>query len=119
VSFVSLQKGAGEDEISYAPAGRPILPLGADLTDFADAAAVVAQLDLVISVDTAIAHLAGALGKPCWVMLPATDNEWRWTHARTGPASPWYADTMRAFRQTEPGDWTQVVQAMRAELDGR
>ncbi|QYD68005.1 tetratricopeptide repeat protein [Paraburkholderia edwinii] len=119
VSFVSLQKGADEDEVSYAPDERPILPLGADLTDFADAAAVVAQLDLVISVDTAIAHLSGALGKPCWVMLPATDNEWRWTHARTGPASPWYADTMRAFRQTEPGDWARVVQAMRAELDGR
>jgi tetratricopeptide (TPR) repeat protein len=118
-SFVSLQKGAGEDEASYMPAERPILPLGTDLADFADAAAVVAQLDLVISVDTAIAHLAGALGKPCWVMLPATDNEWRWTHARTGPASPWYPDTMRVFRQAEPGDWAQVAQALRAELEGR
>ncbi|APR35176.1 tetratricopeptide repeat protein [Paraburkholderia sp. SOS3] len=118
-SFVSLQKGAGEDEAGCAPAQRPILPLGPELADFADAAAVVAQLDLVISVDTATAHLAGALGKPCWVMLPATDNEWRWTHARNGPASPWYADTMRAFRQPEPGDWAQVVQAMKAELESR
>jgi tetratricopeptide (TPR) repeat protein len=118
-SFVSLQKGTGEEDVGFAPASQPILPLGADLTDFADAAAVVAQLDLVISVDTAIAHLAGALGKPCWVMLPAADNEWRWTRARTGHASPWYADNMRAFRQTEPGNWTQVVDAMRAALDAR
>ncbi|CAB3759876.1 tetratricopeptide repeat protein [Paraburkholderia humisilvae] len=117
--FVSLQKGAAEDEVNFAPADRPILPLGAEMTDFADAAAVVAQLDLVISVDTAVAHLAGALGKPCWVMLPATDNEWRWTRAPTGPASPWYADNMRAFRQTQPGNWAQVVDAMRAALEAR
>ncbi|MFC0400839.1 tetratricopeptide repeat protein [Paraburkholderia rhizosphaerae] len=118
-SFVSLQKGAGEDEANFAPADQPILPLGAELTDFADTAAVIAQLDLVICVDTAVAHLAGALGKACWVMLPATDNEWRWTRAQTGPASPWYADNVRAFRQTEPGNWAQAVQAMRAALEMR
>jgi tetratricopeptide (TPR) repeat protein len=118
-SFVSLQKGAGEDEANFAPADQPILPLGVDLTDFADTAAVVAQLDLLICVDTALAHLAGALGKPCWVMLPATDNEWRWTRARTGPASPWYADNVRAFRQTQPGNWAQVVDAMRSALEAR
>ncbi|CAB3760086.1 tetratricopeptide repeat protein [Paraburkholderia solisilvae] len=117
--FVSLQKGAGEDEARFAPADRPILPLAADLTDFADTAAVVAQLDLLICVDTALAHLAGALGKPCWVMLPATDNEWRWTRERSGRASSWYPENVRAFRQTEPGNWAQVVEAMRAALEQR
>jgi tetratricopeptide (TPR) repeat protein len=112
-SFVSLQKGAGEDEAASPPAGQPVLHLGADIADFADTAAVVSQLDLVICVDTAVAHLAGALGTPCWIMLPAADNEWRWTRASNGPASRWYPDSMLAFRQSEAGNWTQVASAMR------
>ncbi|MEJ1959082.1 MAG: glycosyltransferase family 9 protein [Nitrosomonadales bacterium] len=71
VMFYSLQKGQGEDEANHPPPGQPVIPLGSDIRDFADSAAIVAQMDLVICVDTAIAHLAGALGKPCWVLLPA------------------------------------------------
>ena len=114
-----VELGCGTAYWSAWFARRGASPVGVDLTDFADTAAVVAQLDLLICVDTALAHLAGALGKPCWVMLPATDNEWRWTRARTGPASPWYADNVRAFRQTQPGNWAQVVDAMRSALEAR
>ena len=78
-------------------------------------AAIIGQLDLVISVDTATAHLAGALGKPVWLLLPFA-GEWRWLHDRTD--SPWYP-TMRIFRQPTPGDWrtvlSQVLSALRVE----
>lgn len=93
VQFVSLQKGPGEDDTSAA---LDLLPLGADLLDFADTAALIASLDLVISVDTAVAHLAGALGKPCWVLLPAYRCDWRWLAGRVD--TPWYP-AMRLFRQ--------------------
>src|SRR6185312_11452333 len=78
MTFVSLQKGQGEDEARQLPAPEKIPSLGADIMDFADTAAIVAQLDLVICVDTAIAHIAGALGKPCWVLLPIFNTDWRW-----------------------------------------
>ncbi len=117
ISFISLQKGAGEDEASAPSTDQPILHLGADIADFADMAAIVAQLDLLICVDTAAAHLAGALGKPCWVMLPATDNEWRWTRKATGPASCWYADNMLAFRQSEPRNWAETVERIQKAFD--
>ncbi|MBZ0091895.1 MAG: tetratricopeptide repeat protein [Sulfuricellaceae bacterium] len=107
VRFVSLQKGGGEDEALHPPAGQPLTPLGSDLADFADTAAVVAQLDLVICVDTALAHLAGALGKPCWVMLPAHKTDWRWQRGRSD--SPWYPGAVRLFRQQDGSDWQGVV----------
>jgi ADP-heptose:LPS heptosyltransferase len=107
VTFISLQKGQGEEEANAPPAGQPIAPLGSGIKDFADSAAIVAQLDLVISVDTAIAHLTGALGKPCWVLLPAFGTtDWRWLQERED--SPWYA-SMRLFRQQDPGDWERPV----------
>ncbi len=107
VHFISLQKGAGEDEAMQPPAGLPLTHVGAQLADFADTAAVVANLDLVICVDTAIAHLAGALGKPCWVLLPDYKADWRWMAERAD--SPWYPGTMRLFRQPKMGDWNSVV----------
>lgn len=107
VQFISLQKGAGEDEAAHPPFGLPLIHVGAQLNDFADTAAVVANLDLVICVDTAIAHLAGALGKPCWVLLPDYKTDWRWMADRTD--SPWYPGTMRLFRQPRMGDWNSVV----------
>lgn len=70
IAFVSLQKGAGEDEASLAAAHQPLTHLGSAIADFADSAAILSQLDLLICVDTAVAHLAGALGTPCWVLLP-------------------------------------------------
>ncbi|CAN0624242.1 TPR_REGION domain-containing protein [Burkholderia multivorans] len=87
--------------------------VSARLTTFADTAALIARLDLVISVDTAVAHLAGALGKPVWIALPFMPD-WRWQLDRRD--SPWYAQA-RLFRQTTRGDWTDVVAALRAEID--
>ncbi|RFU49506.1 tetratricopeptide repeat protein [Paraburkholderia sp. DHOC27] len=109
--FVSLQKGQGEDEAQRPPAGQPLLHLGSDVNDMADSAAIVAQLDLVICVDTSIAHLAGSLGKPCWVLLPAEDIDWRWMHDRTD--TPWYPQTMRLFRQTPGEGWGAVIERVR------
>jgi tetratricopeptide (TPR) repeat protein len=113
VSFVSLQKGAGEEEVSTIQSAFPITALGPHLQDFADTAAVIATLDLVISVDTAVAHLAGALGKPCWLMLPHFQSDWRWQLERQD--SPWYPG-MRLFRQRYAGDWRSVVEEIHAAL---
>ncbi|MBI3902668.1 MAG: glycosyltransferase family protein [Nitrosomonadales bacterium] len=105
VRFISLQKGAGEDEAARSE--LPLIDLGRRPEDFSDTAAIVTNLDLVICVDTAIAHLAGALGKRCWVLLPAYKADWRWLADRTD--SPWYPEIMRLFRQAEMGDWAAVV----------
>lgn len=107
VNFVSLQKGAGETELRTILPACPIAELGPQLTDFADTAALVANLDLVISVDTAVAHLAGALGKPCWLLLPDYKTDWRWLDERDD--SPWYPGTMRLFRQQAGEDWRPVL----------
>jgi Flp pilus assembly protein TadD len=115
VVFFSLQKGAGEDQAATPPSELHLTPLGGDLTDFADTAAVIAQLDLLITVDTAVAHLAGALNKPCWLLLPWYLPDWRWFQNRED--SPWYPGVMRLFRQPAMGDWgsvvARVVQALR------
>ncbi|MFO6421646.1 tetratricopeptide repeat protein [Hylemonella sp. W303a] len=107
VAFFSLQKGEGEDEAQNPPAGLALTPLGGELKDFADTAAVITHLDLVITVDTAVAHLAGALNQPCWVLLPWHLPDWRWLLDRDD--SPWYPGVVRLFRQTSMGDWPSVV----------
>jgi lipoprotein NlpI len=107
IKFIGLQKGAGEDDAACNYESLPLTNLGPQLEDFADTAAVIACLDLVICVDTAVAHLAGALGKPCWVLLPDYKTDWRWLKDRTD--SPWYPNSMRLFRQSSMGDWTTVV----------
>lgn len=117
VRFVSLQKGAGEEEARQPPPAQPIVDLAADIGDFADSAAIVAQLDLVICVDTALAHLAGALGKTCWLLVQAAEPDWRWGLARRD--SPWYPHVLTLFRQTTPGDWDEVVAALAAALRAR
>jgi len=81
--------------------------------DFADTAAILEQLDLVITTDTAMAHLAGAMGRPCWVLLPALGCDWRWLRDRSD--SPWYP-SLRLWRQSRPGDWGPVIEAMAREL---
>lgn len=109
-SFFSLQVGQAEGVAAF-PAGT-VTDLGPELTDFAETAAVIQALDLIISVDTAVAHLAGALAKPCWLLLPQP-AEWRWLERRED--SPWYP-TFRLFRQCARGDWTEVVARVTAAL---
>jgi tetratricopeptide (TPR) repeat protein len=106
--FYSVQKGRTDP----SPAGFPLTDWTADLSDWSETAALVSQLDLVISVDTAPAHLAGALGKPVWLLLPPV-LYWRWMRDRND--SPWYP-TMRIFRQKHRGDWTAAVQDAAAAL---
>lgn len=107
VAFVSLQKDAGEEEARQAPQGQPLTHLGSELADFADTAAIVAQLDLVICVDTAIAHLTGALGKPCWLLLTDYRTDWRWLRGLED--SPWYPGLLRLFRQGKGESWDAVI----------
>jgi Tfp pilus assembly protein PilF len=108
--LVSLQKGAGEGELAECSAQQPLTDVGRHMQSFADAAAIVSQLDLVITVDTAMAHLAGALGKPCWLLLPWYMTDWRWGAA--GSASVWYPGVMRLFRQGADCDWSPVIEAV-------
>lgn len=108
IQFYSLQKGGPS-----APTEFGLIDFMEECRDFADTAALVANLDLVVSVDTAAVHLAGALGKPVWV-LNRFDSCWRWLQDRED--SPWYP-TLRLFRQPRPGDWKSVVARVRDELD--
>jgi Flp pilus assembly protein TadD len=110
IRFVSLQKGDAAAEA--ATLGWPVFDCMDSCTDFLDTAALVAHMDLVISVDTAVAHLAGALGRPVWLFNRA-GSEWRWQLNRD--ASPWYP-TMRLFNQAAAGDWTEVVHRMAQDL---
>jgi tetratricopeptide (TPR) repeat protein len=105
--FVSLQKDG-----TVAPADFPLTDIMDEVADFADTAALIANLDLVISVDTSVAHLAGALGKPVW-LLDRFDPCWRWLVGQSN--SPWYP-TLRLFRQPDPGNWQAVIENVRAEL---
>lgn len=115
IEFISLQKGQGESEAAQPPAGQALLPLGAEAQDFADTAAIMRQLDLVICVDTAIAHLAGALGVPCWVILPRYGVDWRWLAERDD--SPWYPQTLRLFRAgSEPEAQAKQIAAIKTAL---
>jgi tetratricopeptide (TPR) repeat protein len=108
--FFSLQLGPEAAQLATTQA--PITDLAPAITDLADTAALMQQLDLVIAVDTAVVHLAGALGRPVWVMLPFSPD-WRWLLDRED--SPWYP-TMRLFRQPRFGDWPAVVDAVRVAL---
>ncbi len=113
VALYSLQKGERAGDIAAAAADGRVHDLGPRLADFADTAAAIAGLDLVISVDTAVAHLAGALGRPLWVAL-AFMPDWRWLLERAD--SPWYP-TARLFRQHRRGDWADVFARIAAALD--
>jgi tetratricopeptide (TPR) repeat protein len=111
VSWFSLQVGERSGDISSL-AGAEVADLSPRLVDFAETAAAVCRLDLVISVDTAVAHLAGALGRPTWVLL-RHPPEWRWLLERED--SPWYP-TARLFRQRKEGDWPEVAREVVAAL---
>ena len=107
IRFYSLQKDGPP-----APKEFGLIDVMDECGDFADTAAIICNLDLIISVDTAVAHLAGALGKPVW-LLNRFDSCWRWL--QTGETSPWYP-TLRLFRQPTPGDWKSVIACVRNEL---
>jgi len=114
IRFFSLQKGAGEDELAHGSAFPALMDLGSRSEDFAATAAIVMNLDLVITVDTAVAHLTGALGKPCWTLLPYYQTDWRWLKERTD--SPWYPNVMRLFRQESMGNWAAVIADVKLAL---
>jgi Tfp pilus assembly protein PilF len=115
VSLVSIQKGPTEGQAADPPGGFPLLNLSPDIHDFADTAAIMAGLDLVVCVDTSVAHLAGALGVPVWVLVPFAPD-WRWMLDRDD--SPWYP-TMRLFRQDRPGSWENALDRLEQALRER
>jgi len=110
VAWINLQIGAGREELQTVQ--TPILDWGDEQTDYAETAALMAELDLIITVDTSIAHAAGAMGCPVWVMLQYI-ADFRWLLDRND--SPWYP-TARLFRQPRPGDWAGVVAALKGAL---
>jgi len=110
-----IQKGLPADDRRYLrERGTSIVSLDASIADFADSAAIVENMDLVVTIDTALAHLAGALGKTVWILLPWTPT-WRWLVDRSD--SPWYP-TARLFRQATPGDWAGVIGKVKDALPG-
>ncbi len=117
IRLYSLQKGEAAAEIRNAPANMQLVDLNDELVDFADTAAVITCLDLVITVDTAVAHLAGALARPGWLLLPFAPD-WRWMLTRED--SPWYP-SLHLFRQNQAGDWgsvlTAVIHALRQRMN--
>ena len=112
MEFYSLQKGKPLEGLKALPGDLPVFNLGDDCQDFADTAAAISNLDLVISVDTSVVHLAGAMGHPTWVLLPHIPD-WRWLNERED--SPWYPG-MRLFRQPAISDWDSVLKRVGEEL---
>ncbi len=109
--WFSLQVGEAAGQIERLPSGL-VTDLSPKLSDFAETAAVIANLDLVIAVDTAVVHLAGALGRPAWVII-RNRPDWRWLLGRND--SPWYP-TLRLFRQRVPDNWEEVIKRVREAL---
>jgi hypothetical protein len=112
MGFLSIQRELRPGDSELLARQSRITHLGGELADFTDTAAVLALADLVICVDTSIAHVAGALGRPAWVLLPF-QPDWRWTQDRNH--SPWYP-AVRLFRQPAIGDWSGVIAKVRDEL---
>ena len=110
--LLSLQKGRSDDDAALLRRHPEIVDLGPWLDDFAVTSAAMARLDLVIAVDTAVAHLSGALARPTWMLLASTPD-WRWLLERDD--TPWYP-TMRLYRQPAAGDWGAVIERVAADL---
>ena len=113
IALFSLQKGTGEDQVEKIRSLIPLRELPAPFDDFADMAAAIMALDLVITVDTSVAHLAGGLGRHVWILLPFVPD-WRWMLHRED--SPWYP-TARLFRQSSPGSWETVIATVADALE--
>jgi tetratricopeptide (TPR) repeat protein len=113
VRLFSLQKEIHEMWTGNALSDLKLIDYTRDIADFSDTAGIIMNLDLVITVDTAVAHIAGAIGKPVWTLLPYSPD-WRWMLNRED--SPWYP-TMRLFRQPSPGDWISVISKVHCELE--
>jgi len=112
ISFISIQRDLRNDDAAWLARHANVIHLGAGLADMADTAAVEAIADLTIAVDTSVVHLAGAMGREAWILLPFSPD-WRWT--LSGARSPWYPQT-QLFRQPAPGDWPSVIAATRDAL---
>jgi hypothetical protein len=111
-TWISLQKGAAAEQLAGLPGDIPVLDGSSHDRDLAETSALLATLDLVITTDTCIAHLAGAMGKPVWILLPHL-GDWRWM--QESETTPWYP-TARLFRQEAPGDWTTLAERVAEEL---
>lgn len=112
IRLIGLQKGKAASQVSGLPVGLRFENWGQELEDFHDTAGLIQNLDLIITVDTSVAHLAGAMGKTVWLLLPFSPD-WRWFLERSD--TPWYP-TMRLFRQPETGDWDTVFRNVKMEL---
>lgn len=112
ITLFSIQKGPTESDALNPPEGMPIVSLSPEIRDFEDTAAILAEVDLLISIDSSPVHLAGALGRPAWVMLPLLPD-WRWLQARDD--SPWYP-SVRLFRQDQWGDWAGAISKVASAL---
>lgn len=110
--FYSVQKGDGVEEFERIPKQYGVIDLGDTFNDFGDTAAAIENMDLVICNDTSVAHIAAAMGKPCWILLPFVQN-WRW-HIDIS-YSPWYKSA-KLFKQNEPGNWDEVFEMVKTEL---
>lgn len=115
VSFISLQKFNPDPmEVLRLNDGQPIVNVLDSVNDFNETAAIISQLDIVISIDSAVAHLTGALNVPCFAFIPFNDTDWRWQI--TGDTSAWYP-SMKLFRQSQIGDWDSAVKNVKTELE--
>jgi tetratricopeptide (TPR) repeat protein len=112
ISFVSLQKEFDAEDLAHLGESIALLDFSGELNDFADTAALIAALDMVITVDTSVAHLAATMGKPTWVLLPVAPD-WRW--GLEGESTPWYASA-RLFRQAADANWDKVIEKIKGEL---
>jgi tetratricopeptide (TPR) repeat protein len=111
-TFIALQKGIRESDLAALDAPSPILRFDDDIADLRDTAALAELVDVVVTVDTAVAHVAAAMGRPTWILLPFA-ADWRWMLERE--TSPWYPG-VRLFRQPRPGEWASVMERVAREL---
>lgn len=112
IQFYSLQKGDGVEELSEIPNSYNVVDLGQTFKTFSDTAAAIENIDLVICNDTSVAHLAGAMGKPCWILLPYIQN-WRWS---TDTSYCYWYKSVKLFKQNKPGNWDEVFEEVLREL---